>query len=305
MTRQRNKPAPVPKQATGTFDNILLGICLCVLVLRCTYTESPVSRMSMLSFSLFDLSHSLLVSSILLLLLCLWLLRALLRARLAYRKSGLEWGLGLFVVVAAFSFAVAADKRTALSELVMVLSPVMMCLLLVQVIDSPIKVRLVLTTIAALGLVSAFECADQFFSTNQATIEQYEKEPQAMLEPMGLETGSLDHFLFEHRLYSRGVNGFFTTRNSAGSFLLMAFLAGLALSLEAVLAQRRGSDSGVISLVCIATTVAVLGALFLTRSKGAIAGLLLAVTGLASFYRFRGVFRKHGLILILGDLMMT
>jgi len=260
--------------------------------------------MSMLSFSLFDLSHSLIVSSVLLFTLCLWLLRGLLRGKLSYLPSGLELGLGLFAVVAVISFAIAADKRAAISEAVIVISPILMCLLLVQVLNSVLKIRLVLAVVAALGLVCAFECSDQFFATNQATIQQYEKNPQTMLEPLGLEIGSLDHFLFEHRLYSSGVNGFFTTRNSAGSFLLMAFLAALGLALEAFVAQRRKSASGVNSLICSVAAVVILGALLLTKSKGAVAGLILVAACLVVFYRFKGFMRKHVLILVLGGLVL-
>jgi len=264
--------------------------------------------MSMLSFSLFDLSHSLVVSTILLLLVGLWFLRGLVRVQLAYRKTGLELGLGLFAVVAVISFVISADKRAAISQSVMMIAPVLMSLLFVQVLNSPLKIRLVLAVIAALGLVCAFECADQFFFTNQTSIQRYEEDPQSMLEPMGLdamETGSLDHFLFEHRLYSKGVNGFFTTRNSAGSFLLMAFLAALALSTDAVVAQRRQSASGVNSFVCMAATITILGALLLTKSKGAIAGFVLVAGGLAAFYRFKDIVRRYSRTLLLGGLVLT
>jgi O-antigen ligase len=302
MKRHRTSPRPTATQTSSALDHVLLGICLCVLALRCTFTESPVSRMSMLSFSLFDLSHSLIVSTVLLFALGLWFLRGLWRGKLSYLPSGLELGLGLFALVAIISFVIAADKRAAISESIIVISPILMCLLLVQVLNSPLKIRLVLAVVAALGLVCAFECSDQFFATNQATIQQYEKNPQTMLEPLGLEIGSLDHFLFEHRLYSRGVNGFFTTRNSAGSFLLMAFLAALALSLEAFVAQRRKLTSSVNSLICSVSAVVILGALLLTKSKGAVAGLILASACLMLFYRFRGFIRRHALILVLGGL---
>jgi uncharacterized membrane protein len=177
MTRHRTSPSPTAEQPSKALDNFLLGICLCILALRCTFTESPVSRMSMLSFSLFDLSHSLIVSSILLFALGLWLLRGLFRGQFAYKGSGLEFGLGLLAIVAVMSYVIAADKRAAISESVIAISPILMCLLLVQVLNSPLKIRLVLAVVAALGLVCAFECSDQFFYANQATIQQYEKNP--------------------------------------------------------------------------------------------------------------------------------
>ena len=89
--------------------------------------------------------------------------------------------------------------------------------------------RLVLIVIVALGIVSAYQCAEQFFVSNAITIEQYEKDPNMLLGPLGIEPGTFQHFLFEHRLYSRGIRGFFTTSNSAASFAICASFAAIAL----------------------------------------------------------------------------
>jgi len=84
----------------------------------------------------------------------------------------------------------------------------------------------------------------------------------------------------------------------------MAFLAALALSIETVTAQGKRAVSGANSIICIACASAILGALLLTRSKGAIAGLILTTGGLAIFYRCRDIFRRHGLALVLGGLIL-
>ncbi|GAH26554.1 unnamed protein product, partial [marine sediment metagenome] len=63
---------------------------------------------------------------------------------------------------------------------------------------------------------------------NQGMIDEYEKAPQTLLEPLGITAGTSDHFQFEHRLHSKDVKGFFTTGNSAGSFALFAAFAGIA-----------------------------------------------------------------------------
>ena len=152
--------------------------------------------------------------------------------RLIYRFTGIEIGLAVFGVAAVISTCGASDKRTAISQVVILLGPICAALLLAQILDRPAKVRVVLAVIVGLGIVSAYQCAEQLFISNAITIEQYEKNPQMLLEPLGIEPGTFQHFLFEHRLYSRGVRGFFTTSNSAASFAILACAAAAILLLR-------------------------------------------------------------------------
>jgi len=140
-----------------------------------------------------------------------------------------------------------------------------------------------LAVIAALGIISVYQCAEQFFVSNQMTIEQYQDDPQSMLRQLNIEPDSFQQFLFEHRLYSKGVRGFFTTRNSAGSFALMALFAAVALFIDK-LKNRQSNASGLKYLfACGFGVVAILFGLGLTRSKGALIGLFFAA---AAFFMF-------------------
>jgi O-antigen ligase/tetratricopeptide (TPR) repeat protein len=188
--------------------------------------------------SLGDTVYSLTLSGLLIFAFVLWLLRGVYRGRLTYRFTGIEVGLALFLVAAVLSAWGASDKRTAITQIVTLLGPICAAALLVQILDRPGAVQVVLAVLVALGLVCAYQCAEQFFVSNAITIEQYEKDPQMLLEPLGIETGTFQHFLFEHRLYSRGIRGFFTTSNSAASFGILACAAA------AILLLGRLQDSG-------------------------------------------------------------
>ena len=184
-----------------------------------------------------------------------------------------------------------------------------MAWLLIQWLNTPAKIRLTLAVIAVLGLLSAFESYSQFTATNQDTIEQYERNPAQFLESFGLTEGTLEHFLFKHRLYSKGVRSFFTTRNSNGSFLLMAVLAALALTAEGVVQYKRKHNTLAYPVAAFLVTLINLNALILTKSKGALGGLAIACLGLTLVFAFGRHLRTHAKVIvtvgILGVIVIT
>ncbi|UCC97843.1 MAG: O-antigen ligase family protein [Phycisphaerales bacterium] len=277
MTKQPAHSSPPRSRPLVYLEYILLALCLCSLALRATFAESPAMQSSTLASNIDDSIYSLSVSTVLIFSFLLWLVWSLCSGRLSYRPAGTEIGLAILGLAAVAGVFAAADKRLALTSITTLLAPPLMALLLVQILDSQSKVKLVLAVIAALGAVSAYQCAEQFFFSNKMTIEQYEQDPQSLLDPMGIEPGSFQQFMFEHRLYSGGVRGFFTTRNSAGSFALCAFAAAVALFIEKLRDRRSDSAGRRYLLGCGLVAAVILLSLLMTRSKGAIAGLLLAI----------------------------
>jgi O-antigen ligase/tetratricopeptide (TPR) repeat protein len=289
------------------FEFILLGVCLCVVALRATITESPTIQATTLPSNVGDIVYSLSVSAVLILALAVWLLAGFLSGRFVYRFTGIELGLALFCGAATIACFTAEDKRLAIANVAMVFAVVFMAILLAQILDSRAKVRLALAVIAALGVVSAYQCAEQIFFSNQMTIEQYEQSPQTILEPMGIEPGSLQQFLFEHRLYSGGARGFFTTRNSVGSFALLACFAAAALCIAKSEEEkphvkreakylappfRRGLPNTHLLYCGIAASAVVFG-FAIIRSKGAIIGLLFGGALFVAILRFRDWLGSH------------
>ncbi len=276
MTKQpANQNVSKPKSLVY-LEYILLAVCLSVIALRATLTEGPAMQSTTQAVNLGDTLYSLSISAVLIFSFIVWVVWSFCTGRFVYRPAGIEIALGILCIAAVVAGFAAADKRVAITDVAVFLAPIWMALLLVQILDSQPKVKLVLAVIAALGVVSAYQCAEQFFVSNQVTIEQYQEDPQSLLKPLGIEPGSFQQFMFEHRLYSRGVRGFFTTRNSAGSFALMAFFAAVALWIDKLKNRKADRPARMYLFGAAAVAVAILMSLALTRSKGAIAGLLFA-----------------------------
>jgi len=301
MAKTRNKTKSLPEQPSTVLEHVLLGLCLCIMALRATYTEAPTASTSTLPDSLTDTIYSLTLSALFIVALVLWLIRMVWRGPLTYRVTGIEIGLGVFLLAALVSGFGATDKRLAITHVMMLLGPIVGAILLVQLLDSAVRIRLVLLTVAALGVVSTYQCTEQRLVSNEITVEQYEKSPERLLEPLGIEPGSFQHFLFEHRLYSRGIRGFFTTSNSAASFALMAAFAAGALLLTKPAADKDAkSQTHPLLFPGLATAIIIAG-LLLTRSKGGIlAGLVAAsLFGLWAVLRsWMAAHRKTAMILL-------
>ncbi|MFA5239286.1 MAG: O-antigen ligase family protein, partial [Phycisphaerae bacterium] len=273
-------------------EYVLLALCLCVIALRVTYTENPAAQSAVAS-NLNDNLYTLSVSAVLFLSFVLWFIFALCSSKFLYRFTALEIGLCLFCIAAVIAGFAASNKRAAITDSICLIAPALMAVLLVQILDSQSKIKLALIVIAALGVVSAHQCAEQFFVSNKALISQYEQNPQTMLQTFGIQPGSFQQFLFEHRLYSKDIRAFFTTGNSAGSFAILACFAAFALFIN----KFKNRHSGQYTLVSLVTTgIAVSFVIFgliITRSKGAIAASLVAAAMLVAFLYFGNWLNSH------------
>jgi tetratricopeptide (TPR) repeat protein len=280
---------------------VLLGVWLCAIALRATVVEAPGGRQFWVPGFGDGLSYS------------LWMSAALLAAaviRLACGAWGRSlWrpgrytalGLGLFAAAGVISFFAASDRRAAVTDFAILAAPVLSALVLAQAIAAGRRTGIVLAVVAALGVVSAFQCAEQFSSGGDAAVEQYEKDPRAVLDRLGIEQGTFPQMLFEHRLHSRDVSGFFTTGNSAGSFAILALFAAAAIFLDAFKNRRERTFGNLGTAAAAAGAVIVLVGLLLTRSKGAIVSLAAAGGLLAAVLFFSQRLRRHrGLLIAAG-----
>jgi O-antigen ligase/tetratricopeptide (TPR) repeat protein len=232
------------------------------------------------------------VSAALIFSFVLWLVLSLCGRKFSYRLSGIEIGLGLFCVAAIVSALAAPDKRGAITDFAGLVAPVLMALLLVQILDSQSKVKLLLALIVALGVASAYRCWEQY-PENEHLIEFYEQDTNAALAQQRIVPNSMEHFQFEHRLYSKDISGFFTTSNSAGSFALMASLAAVALLFERYRNRKLAGTESVWLITCgIAAAVVIFG-LVITRSKGAIIASLFAAVTFVIYLCFCNWLKNH------------
>ncbi|MHC4425338.1 MAG: O-antigen ligase family protein [Planctomycetota bacterium] len=305
MTKPPTNPSTSKSKALVYLEYVLLAVCLSVIALRTTFTEGPAVQSPTLAANLGDSLYSLSVSAVLTFSFVLWVVWSFCGKRFLYRPTGIEIGLGIFCAAAVIAGFAAADKRLAITVIAVFLAPPLMALLLVQILDSQQKIKLVLAVIAALGVVSAYQCAEQFLVSNQITIEQYEQDKQSLLEPLGIEPGTFQQFIFEHRLYSRGVRGFFTTRNSAGSFALIALFAAVALFIAKLRNRKPDSSGSRHLLACGSIAAVILLSLALTRSKGAIIALLLAAAAATLLLFFGDWLKAHRKALLVAGLLLA
>ncbi len=292
-------------KALVCLEYILLVFCLCVIALRTMFTESPTVQAANLPSSITDSmyglpiwravlisSFSMFVSAALIFSFFLWLVLSLCGKKFSYRLSGIEIGLGLFCVAAIVSGFAAPDKRGAITDFAGLVAPVLMALLLAQILGSQSKIRLILALIVALGVVSAYRCWEQY-PENEHMIEFYEQDPDSALAQQRIVPNSLEHFQFEHRLYSKDISGFFTTSNSAGSFALMASLAAVALLFERYRNRKLAGTEPVWFITCgIAAAVVIFG-LVITKSKGAIVASLFAAVMFVIYLCFSNWLKVH------------
>lgn len=292
MTKAAANSALRKSKAQAVFEYVLLSVCLCVIALRATYSEGPAPQTAAQPVNLSDIVYSLALSLALLAAFLVWFVWSFWKRTSSYRRTGIEIGLCLLLVAAIISGLAASNKRAAISAVVTFLVPILMAILLVQILDSDSKVKLVLMVIAALGIASAYECAYQFFVTNRMMIAQYEQSPESLLEPLGMEPGSFSQWQFEHRLYSKDIKGFFTTGNSAGSFAILAAFAALSLVVGSCRNHKLGSVTSVWLLKMLALLIIIVG-LALTHSKGAIAAGIAATIGFVVYCSLRDWLKAH------------
>jgi len=274
-------------------EYVLLALCLCVIALRATITEAPGAQSAAQPLNLGQNVYSLSLSAVLIISFIAWFIWSFCSRRFLYRFTTIEIGLCLFAAAAVIATFTAANNRAAITGSVTLLAPILMAVLLVQILDSHSKIKLTLACIAALGVVSAYESANQLFFTNQAMIDEYEKAPQSLLQPLGITTDTLDHFQFEHRLYSKDVKAFFTTGNSAGAFAIFAAFAGLALFIDKLKNRKSCATTPLYLLTCGTAVAVIIFGLVITKSKGAIAASLIAAAMFLIYLLFGNWLKAH------------
>jgi hypothetical protein len=265
-------------QGVRWFDSVLLCVVLGLIVLRATVIETPLVDQLQTRLFLSSEVVSLFISTALLVCIGLWLLRSVITNRFYWRPTGFGFAVAVFILAGILSTFFASDKRAAVTDLATLAIPMLAGLLLVQLLTSQIKIRLALLLIVSVGIAATILCIDQQMDSNQTLIDDYEANQSEHLQKQGIEPDGMEHWMYEHRLYSRDIRGFSMTSNSAGTFFLMAIFSGLGLCLQAI--SKKMSQETMAALACyiLALSIVVFG-LFLTQSKGGIgafaAGLII------------------------------
>ncbi len=258
------------------FDITLLSVCLSILALRCTLTESPNTAVTTMMGSGYDAIYSATASTVLILAAICWLISIIWRKAGRYRFTFLEPGILLFFIAGIIGCFTASDKRAAITDFVAIFSSMAAAVILVQLLNSPAKRMILLMAVISLGFVNFVQSLDEAYSSNQFMIEQYKQNPDEQLQRLGIEKNTLAHFMYEHRLFSKDIRGYFTTGNSAGSFIVLCIFIGAGI-FTAELRRIKNADkfSGAPCLAMMLYMAALIWAAVLMHSKGANASLIL------------------------------
>ena len=273
------------------FEAILLFVVLAVAAIRCSYTESLQSTMSLYpKFS--NITSSLTLSLILLCSIGIWLLVMLAKKEFVYRKTGLEIPIFLFFIAAIISTFFAANKRDAIDYSTTLLVIMLSILFTAQLISSTSQIRLILIVIVALGCMNTVESISQAKDGNQNLIRDYQSNPAQHLNQLNIKDGSIEHWQYVHRLYSRDIKGFFSTSNSLGSLLVLSIFAVLAIIRQYDIQQKK-TFVPLVALILLSVGFA------LARSHGAILAITISLLLLAVRLKLSSFILRHKRLILL------
>ncbi|MBN2018700.1 MAG: O-antigen ligase family protein [Sedimentisphaerales bacterium] len=265
----------------------LLILCLIVIVLRVTFTEAPTMQPTQIQAAINDTVYSLCLSGVMIFAFLFRFLYNLWTGRRSYRQLVLVAGLVIFVAGAVIAGINASNKRAAVTSSVTVIAPLLMAIILGGLLNSHHRIRILLAVIAALGVVTAWQSAEQYFVSNAVILQKYNDDPNEILGPLGIQPGSFNQILLEHRLMSQDIRATFTTGNSAGSFAILACFATIAFLADRLKQNKQlPVPSGNITTGFFVLAAAFFS-LFITRSKGAIGAFFVSAIIFAILLRSR------------------
>ncbi len=280
-----NKP-----NTKNRITKIFFVLFVCILSFRLSFAENFAIESFSIIGVFYDNFISICISAILLLSAVIWF-AADADGNSRYKYTGIEPGLFLFVIAAVISTYFSSNKRTAMNDAMTITAIICGAIVLCQTLYSETARKVLLLAIIAVGIANVYQCIEQFTSSNTMLIEQYEAEPEPQLQALGIESGSFKHMLYEHRLYSKDIRGFFTTSNSAGCFFNLAIFSAIAVFGRGFKKFRRSPLKTFILPTII--LLILFSGLLLTASKGALISFVLALFILLISSGFANYLKAH------------
>jgi O-antigen ligase len=250
-------------------ENAVLLLILGILVLRSVFLEVTYPAPPNPSLLLPPPVLSLLLSFLLIAVFSLWQASRLFRPPPQSLCGRLILWASIFILLGLLSALNASNKRDALTELTTLAAPLLIAGMSAELFRKPDRILLFLWVLAALGITAVYQCREQALTDNEAVLQNYEQNPQKVLDELGIEPGTLQHWQFEHRLHSKDIRGFLTTSNSTGSFLLLSLFGCLGLLVYAF--RNSPSQNRSVQIVLYFSAAVIVGyGLLLCRSRGAL-----------------------------------
>ncbi len=262
-------------------ETLSLSVLITVAVLRPLVGESYDSAPSLFTEALGTLRDPPPLRTLVFDLLILgsvagWLLARAVGPFRRYRRTGLEWGAMIVALAAVVSCVFAGNKRLAMNATIDWLCYPLLTIALVQLLRRPWQRHLLLAAVLATACVQAFQCAEQYFFDFDRNWEHYQSIKEELWSNQGVELDSAKVESFERRMQAREASGSMPHSNVAGSYLVLCGLAAIGLAI----ARWRRPNAGLgwlLKFGCALATGALLGAVVLTWSLGAIIAGVVAI----------------------------
>ncbi len=289
MTQNKSK-------AFHIFESVLFVLIICIIALRLSFAENPGIESFSIAGIFYDNFISVCISSLLIILSSIWLAAKLFREK--YRPGVFEYGILIFIIAAVISTIAATNRRAAITDSMTILSAMLCAVVLSNLLKTIGRKKVLLFVLAAIAAASVYQCTEQYSSTNKLMIEEYEKDPVSQLSALGIEPGSFQQTLYEHRLYSKDVRGFFTTGNGEGSLLILAIFCVLAAF------DLREDFSFKRIWFPIALLLVFFTGLVLAHSKGAFGSLIIAGLLFLTAAKFGNFLDRHRRLIIISIIII-
>jgi len=286
---------PAPNKLIEVTDNILLLVSGALIAGRCQINESfPLVWRLTRTPPTPDIGGAEVTSMVVFAALIstaamVWLAVRAISGTITWRKTALVLPLLVMLAAGIFSVSGASNKNTALIAALNLLSQMVLAILLVQLLNTSWKQRLILCVVAATGISLAYRCAEQHFYDIPSTIKMFEENPQESLQIHGIEAGTYHAQQYIDRIKSRDVGGYFAISNTAASLFILSIMATLALVLDKI---KWSSRHWLIIIGTLAILVQIAG-LLITKSKGGIGASAAALGLLVILWCGRRFFRRH------------
>jgi hypothetical protein len=213
------------------------------------------------------------------------------RRGVAYRRTGIEWGLALIALAAVVSSVFAGNKRLAINASIDWLCGAVLAITLIQLLGEGLWRRILLAAVVSSACVVAVQCLEDHFRGFDDTLAHYESIKEEFWARQGVAPDSDKVALFEGRLKAREASGPFPHSSIAGSYLSLCALAALGAAAALLRTARRTGDGidWLTSVAALALTALVLAGMLTTKSLGA----LLATAAAAVVWFAAFLFRRQ------------
>lgn len=286
---------PAPNKLIEVTDNILLLVSGALIAGRCQINESfpLVWRLTRIpptpDIGGAEVTSMVVFAALISTAAMIWLTARAISGTITWRKTALVLPLLVMLAAGIFSVSGASNKNTAFIAALNLLSQMVLAILLVQLLNTSWKQRLILCVVAATGISLAYRCAEQHFYDIPSTIKMFEENPQESLQVHGIEAGTYHAQQYIDRIKSRDVGGYFAISNTAASLFILSIMATLALVLDKTKCPGR---HGLIIIGTLAILAQIAG-LLITKSKGGIGASAAAMALLVILWSGRRFLRRH------------